>query len=230
MAGKPVTSASSATRHALVLCAAALLTVGFWSSRMDWDPEMRLWRAVGDASLVLMLHALIVGPLAKAWPTAARLRAWRRETGIWCAVLALIHTLLVFDGWFRWDLMRMLGFDFIPQLSRLARIEPGFGLSNLVGLVGLAWLLILAATSFDRAVAKLGGPGWKWLHGGAYAAFYLVVLHTAYFLFMHYEISFHRAVPPNANWFAIPFLVLSLSVPLLQAMAFVKTVRKHGRP
>ena len=182
-------------RHALVLFLAALLAAGFWSSRMDWDPEMRLWRAIGDVSLVFMLHALVVGPLAKIWSATTVFRPWRRETGIWCALFALVHTLLVFDGWFRWDLMRMLGFDFIPELGRMARVEPGFGLSNLVGLAGLAWLLILCATSFDRAVKKLGGAGWKWLHTGAYVAFYLVVLHTAYFLFMHYKISFHRPVP-----------------------------------
>ena len=216
-------------RHALVLFLAALLAAGFWSSRMDWDPEMRLWRAIGDVSLVFMLHALVVGPLAKIWSATTVFRPWRRETGIWCALLALVHTLLVFDGWFRWDLMRMLGFDFIPALGRVARVEPGFGLSNLVGLVGLAWLLILCATSFDRAVKKLGGAGWKWLHTGAYVAFYLVVLHTAYFLFMHYKISFHRPVPPNPNWFAVPFVFLSLSVPLLQALAFVKSIRRQAR-
>ena len=120
---------------------------------MGWDPEMRLWRAVGDVSLVLMLHALAVEPLAKVW-----------------------------------------------------RASTGFGLSNLVGiisrtvgLIGLAWLLILAATSFDRAVTKLGVSGWKWLHTGAYVAFYLVEPPTAYVPFMHYKISFHRPIPPDSN-------------------------------
>ena len=220
---------SSFWRHALVFGVGVLLTAGFWSSRMDWDPEMRLWRAVGDTSLMLMLHALAVGPLAKAWPGSKVFRPWRRETGIWSAIFALIHTLLVFDGWFRWDLMRMLGFDYIAELGRVARVEPGFGLSNLIGLVGLAWLLILASTSFDRAMRKLGGSAWKWLHTGAYVAFYLVVLHTAYFLLMHYKLSFHRPVPPNPNWFAAPFLIASISVPLLQALAFAKAVRKRGR-
>ena len=215
-------------RHAVVLGVAVLLTAGFWISRMDWDPEMRLWRAIGDTSLVLMLHALIVGPMARVLPASRGFRPWRRETGIWTAILALVHTLLVFDGWFQWDLTRMLGFDFIEQLGRIARVEPGFGLSNLVGLIGLAWLLILAATSFDTAVRKLGGSGWKWLHTGAYVAFYLVVLHTAYFLFMHYKLSFHRPVPTNPNWFAEPFVVLALSVPLLQAWAYIKLVRKQA--
>lgn len=230
MATRTITRSRGAVRHLTVLAVSVVLTAGFWFTRLDWDPEMRLWRAIGDASLLLLLHALLAGPLARVWPATTGFRSWRRETGIWSTGLALAHTVLVFDGWFRWDLLRMLGFDYIPQLGRLARIEPGFGLSNLVGLVALVWLLVLAATSFDRAIAKLGGSAWKWLHTGAYVAFYLVVLHSAYFLFMHYTISFHRPVPPNPNWFALPFVVLSLGVPLLQGWAFFKTIRSPAGP
>ena len=85
---KSLNSSNAAWRHVLVLGFAALLAIGFWSSRMDWDPTMRLWRAVGDVSLVLMLHALVVGPLAKIWPATTVFRTWRRETGIWAAITA----------------------------------------------------------------------------------------------------------------------------------------------
>lgn len=214
-------------RHVGVVLVALAIGAGFWASRMHWVVEMRLWRAVGDVSLILLLIALAMGPLARLWPPVARLLPWRRETGIWCAVLGLAHTLLVFDGWFRWDLPRMLGYEFIPQLGRVARIEPGFGLSNLVGLVALALALVLAATSFERAVDRLGASAWRWLHSGAYTVFYLVVLHTAYFLFMHYTLSFHRTPPANPNWFRETFLVLALAVPLLQGAAFVRTVRRR---
>ncbi len=212
-------------RHGAVVVAAAAIFAVFWFSRPEWSAEMRLWRAVGDASLVLLLVALAVGPLARIWGAAECLMSWRRETGIWFLVLALAHTLLVFDGWFRWDLLRMLGYEFIPQLGRIARIEPGFGLSNLVGLVALVLCLPLAATSGDRAIDRLGGSAWRWLHSGAYAVFYLSVLHTAYFLFMHYTESFHRQVPADPNWFRETFLVVSLAIPTLQTVAFVRTVR-----
>lgn len=214
-------------RHTGVALTALLMGYGFWLGRLDWDPEMRLWRAVGDASFMLLVGALAIGPLARLWSASGRLLAWRREIGIWFGVLALVHTLLALHGWVRWDVMRFFGYEFIPELGRMARIEPGFGLANLVGLVALFWSLVLTATSSDKAMSVLGAAAWKWLQYGAYIIYYLVVLHTFYFLFLHYTMSFHRLVPPDPNWFRFPFLMLVFSVPLLQIGAFIKTVRQR---
>ena len=214
-------------RHATVGAAALGIWAAFWSGRLDWDPEMRQWRAVGDASLALLVFALASGPLARIWPAARWLLGWRREAGIWFGVLAALHSALVWHGWARWDVPRLLGYEYVPQLGRLARLEPGFGLANLVGLVALGWALVLAATSSDWAVARLGAAAWKWLQYGAYTVFYLVALHTAYFLFMHYTPSFHRPVPPGPNWFRYPFLALALAVPVLQLVAFVAPVARR---
>jgi len=87
----------------------------------------------------------------------------------------------------------------------------------------------LMLTSSKWAVKRLGGAGWKWLHIGAYSIFYLVVLHTLYFLFMHYTISFHRQVPSDLNWFRYPFLVTALIVLAMQVGAFILTVRKRSK-
>lgn len=212
-------------RHTLVGLMALAIGAVFWFTRLDWDPEMRFWRAVGDASLLLLIVALTLGPLARLWPATAKLLPWRREVGIWFGVLALVHTLLILNGWVRWDVGSFFGYEFIPQLGRVARIEPGFGLANLTGLVATAWALLLTATSSDWAIKKLGPSAWKWLHYGSYSIFYLVALHTFYFLFQHYTLSFHRDVPPS-NWFRFPFLALVVAVPLLQAAAFIKTVRQ----
>jgi methionine sulfoxide reductase heme-binding subunit len=215
-------------RHLVVgLCSLAVGAI-FWFGRLNWDPEMRLWRAVGDASLVLLIVALVAGPLARLWSGARPLLGWRREAGIWFGVLAAVHSALVWHGWARWDVPRLLGYEFIPQLGRVARIEPGFGLANLMGLVALALALVLTATSSDWAVRQLGAAAWKWLQYGAYTVFYLVALHTAYFLFMHYTLSFHRPVPPDANWFQLPFLALAAVVPLSQLAAFARTVARRS--
>lgn len=187
---------------------------------------MRFWRAVGDASFLLLILALALGPLAKLRPRFGKLLPWRRELGIWFGVLALAHTLLILNGWVRWDVPRFFGYEFIPELGRTARLEPGFGLANLIGLVAVLWALLLTATSSDWAIEKLGPSAWKWLQYGAYGIFYLVALHTFYFLFQHYTLSFHRNVP-EPNWFRFPFLVLVVLVPLLQTAAFVKTVRRR---
>ena len=208
------------------LLAAGLVYV-FWLSRPDWSPEMRFWRAVGDGSFILLIMTLGVGPLSRLWPATGKLVPWRRETGIWYGLLALGHTYLTLAGWARWDVLRLFGYEFIPELGRVARIEPGFGLANALGLVAACWTLVLVATSSDRALSFLGTSSWKWLQYGAYTTFYLVALHTFYFLFMHYTISFHREPPADPNWFRYPFVVLTLVIPLLQLAAFAKTVGRH---
>lgn len=214
-------------RHAISGALALVLGYAFWLTRPQWSAEMRLWRAVGDAGLILLFLALVLGPAARHWSAVARLIPWRRELGIWFGVMALGHTILILAGWARWDVQRFLGYEFIPELNRYARIEPGFGLANLLGLVAVFWTLVLMATSSNWAIEALGGQAWKWLQYGAYIVFYLVVLHTAYFLFMHYTPSFHRNTPTDQNWFRIPFLVLSLTVPGLQSSAFIKTVARQ---
>ena len=216
-------------KHTVVMAISAALTLPFWYGRLDWDPEMRLWRAIGDASFVLLLLLLLLGPLSRYSLALARLLPWRRELGIWFAILAIAHTLLVLDGWVRWDWMRFFGYELIAQLDRYARVEPGFGLSNLIGFIAALIALPLMITSANWAVKRLGGSSWKWLHYGAYTVFYLVVLHSLYFLFMHYTESFHRPVPKNLNWFRYPFLLSSLALLVLQMSAFISTVRQRRR-
>ena len=214
-------------RHLAVAIPSFILIGFFWFSRMDWSPEMRLWRAVGDASWILLSLSLMIGPAARLWQPIVRFVTWRREIGIWFGVLVLAHALLIFSGWVNWDIMRFFGYEFIDQLGRQARLEPGFGLSNALGLIALIWALILTATSSNWAIKRIGSKAWKWLHSAAYIIFYLVFLHVFYFLFIHYTISFHRSVPPNPNWLGLPFIVITLSVPILQALAFAKTVAKR---
>lgn len=214
-------------RHLSVLLLTALLVALFWASRPEWVADMRLWRAVGDAAFVLLAATLALGPAAKLSVTAGRLLPWRRQLGVWAAVAASLHALLVFSGWARWDLGRLFGFEYVAQLGYVARWEPGFGLANLIGLVALGWLLVLAATSTDRAVRGLGPAAWKWLHSGAYTVFHLSVLHSAYFLFLHYTLSFHKNVP-SPNWFRLPLVVLGAAVLILQVIAFASLVRRRA--
>lgn len=208
-------------RHVVVAAVAGVLVWVFWSTRPTWDGEMRLWKAVGDAAFGLLVLTLVLGPLARLARPAMRLLVWRRQLGIWFALVALVHGVLVVHGWARWGLRRFLGYEVIPQLGREARLEPGFGLANLVGLTALVFALLLAATSSDWALRRLGA-GWKWLHHSALFVFYLSLLHAGYFLFLHYTASFHKQVPPP-DWFRAPFVALGVAVVGLQAAAFVKT-------
>ena len=217
-------------RHSLVGSFGALLTFLFWLSRPEWVAEMRFWRAVGDASLMLLYIVLALGPVARFLPRFWLLLPYRRELGIWFGVSAIVHTVIILDRWVSWDVAQFMGYQFVPQLGRMVRLESGFGMANLLGLLAVLLALPLMITSADWAMRSLGAASWKFLHYGAYTIFYLVALHTAYFLYIHYTASFHRAVPDEANWFQIPFAIMTMAVITLQAGAFFKTVqRRRGR-
>jgi sulfoxide reductase heme-binding subunit YedZ len=83
------------TRHLIIGIIAIILALPFWYGRLDWDSEMRFWRAVGDSSFLLLFFTMIIGPLAKIWLPAGKLVPWRRETGIW---FGLISTLSISGG------------------------------------------------------------------------------------------------------------------------------------
>ena len=213
-------------RHLAAGLIAAVAFGLFWASRPQWSPDMRLWKAVGDSALVLLLLTMAIGPVGRLWRVAGRLLPFRRELGIWFAVVASVHTVLILNGWARWSVMQLLGYEFVPQLGRTARMEPGFGLANIIGLMALTWGLALAATSSDFALRRLGPAAWKWLHNGAYVIFWLTTAHVGYFMFLHYTLSFHKQ-PPAPDWFRMPFLLLAGSIVVLQVVAFVATVRKR---
>ena len=186
---------------------------------------MRLWKAVGDAAFILLVVTLALGPVARLARSTTRFLPWRRQFGIWFAIVATVHGALIVNGWARWSLRRFLGYEVLPQLGREVRLEPGFGLANMIGSTALVFALVLAATSSDAVLRRLGAPAWKWLHHSALFVFYLSLLHAGYFLFLHYTASFHKRVPP-ADWFRFPFVLLGLAVVGLQGAAFVRTVRR----
>jgi methionine sulfoxide reductase heme-binding subunit len=221
-------------RHLLVAAVSTLLVYVGWQAHGGWDPEMRLWKAFGVSAFFLVWVAAILGPAARLWPPLNRLITWRREFGIWFALVAVVHFYLIWDGWARWDVRELLGYQYVEELDAYLRFEPGFGLGNLMGLVALLFGLALAATSFDRAVSFLGISSWKWLHSFMYVIFYIVALHTLYFAFMHFDPSPHRILmglpsmyPTNVLRFV--YLAMILSVLVAQTGAFVKTVRQQRR-
>lgn len=186
---------------------------------------MRLWKAVGDAGFGLLWATVVIGPLAKLWRPARKLLPWRRQLGIWFALVSSLHAFLIFNGWTEWTLSRFFGYEFVPQLGRAARMEPGFGLANILGVAALSIALLLAATSSDQAMRALRGPGWKFLHNGAYFVFYVGSIHALYFLFIHFTLSFHKRVP-EPDWFRYWFLAMVSVVLVLHVSSFVKTVQK----
>lgn len=199
----------------------------------DWSADHPFWRAWAHAAWVLLFLALILGPAAKLWSPLARFISWRREFGIWFAVMSAGHAYAIWDRWARWDLAGLFGIQCAEALGGCILVRPEVGIMNMMMLMAAPLVVLLAVTSFDRAVSFLGISSWKWLHGSLiHAIFYILMLRGILYFFFFFQIS-----PPNWRvypdiWFLYVFLGMGLFAVVLQAAAYVKTVlqqRSYGQ-
>jgi methionine sulfoxide reductase heme-binding subunit len=134
---------------------------------------------------------------------------------------------LVPNAFTRWQLRnrRYLGLTFAAShalhagaIYAFSRMDPaGFAMatniaSYVFGGVGYAFIIAMAATSFDRTMAAVGPLAWRLLH-----------LVGGYYLLLQFMVSFGKRIPamPLYGLFLIPlFAVLALR---LIAMAQAKT-------
>lgn len=211
------------SRHFVVLVLAMLLTYLFLVVHSKWVPIHRWNRAFADASLVLLAATMIIGPVVRLWSAWNWLVPWRRELGVHAVGFGAIHLLLVLDGWLEWDIPRLVGLLVHPIRGGYVMAEHGFGLANVLGVVALVYGTILVTISNEYAVRRLGGGVWKFVQRSAYVLWALAVIHTAYFLFMHF-LHYHRPLPdPNPlQW---PFVGLVVVVITLRSAATVRTWR-----
>jgi methionine sulfoxide reductase heme-binding subunit len=146
----------------VALVPAALL---FWSSltgRAGPDPIRALELGLGSYALQFMLASLAVTPLRER--TGINLLRFRRMIGLTAFFYAVLH----FSAWMVFD--RALHWQAIfADLTKRPYI--------IVGMLALVILTVLAVTSNDRMVARLGAMRWRALHRMAYAAAVLIILH-----------------------------------------------------
>ena len=158
--------ASPAVKPALfVLCLLPLawLVYAAWADRLGANPAEALVRATGDWTLRSLCLVLAVTPLRviSATPQLAR---FRRMLGLFVFFYGLLH--LLSYAWFD------MGFD-VAEIVRDIFKRPFI----LVGFAALVLVLLLAATSFNRAIKRLGARRWQALHRSVYAAALLALLH-----------------------------------------------------
>jgi len=214
------------TRHIIVILFATVGTYAFLESRAQWS-EMHRWnRAVGDMSLVMIACSMAIGPLSRLVPRMRAAIPWRREFGIYGVILAIIHTAIILVGWVDWDLARIFGYQLHPS-GVYVMLLHGFGLANVIGIIALFYGLVLALSSSNWSQRVLSGPVWKFLQQSSYVLWMLIVVHTAYFLYLHFQ-DFHRSIPAP-NWAQWPFAGLVTFIIVLQLAAFWKTWRAKKR-
>jgi len=152
------------------------------------DPSKYLLHHFGFVACVLLATVLSFTPLRllfPGWGVALALNRHRRFVGVSAFAYALIHVGFQFlheGGWptFWTDLRK----PFI-----------------LAGIVTFSILLVLAATSFDRA-ARWMGRRWKKLHRLAYVAAGLAAYHQA---------AARKIFPVQVLWIFLPLLALELA-------------------
>lgn len=130
------------------------------------DPVKYLLEFVGKAAVILFIVTMAVTPLRQLFPMSEFTKALayrRRQIGVSVFAYGLLHFLL-----------------YLPYVGSLsALVEDWDKLFILSGLLALALLLVLAGTSNNWSVKRLGGRRWKHLHKLVYLILALVVYHQA---------------------------------------------------
>jgi len=218
-------------RHVVSAAAMWLIVVQYLNARGGFEYNVHSWnRAFADASLVLYAVTLAIGPLARLWRPASRAMAWRRETGIWATIAAAVHIGLFWEKHYGWSGWRQFFYPVAHGSGAIADTlmgnRPGglvptaLNLANVVGLVALAYALVLTLTSNDASQRWLK-RGWSWLQERATTMQFLVLLHT--WLFAYY-------ITPESGLVIGTLWICFWTVLLLQTAAFVKTVWFRQRP
>lgn len=155
-----------ATKPALFVLACLPAAWLLWAALADQlgaNPAEALIRSLGDWTLRLLVLVLLVTPLRQltGWSALARMR---RMVGLFVFAYASLHLLAY--AWFDQGLVLA---DVLVDVAKRPFI--------LVGMLCWFLLLVLAATSFNRAIRVLGAARWQWLHRSVYAVAVLAVLH-----------------------------------------------------
>lgn len=155
----------------LVLIPAALIAYSLWQNDLGPLPYKEALRRIGDWTVRFLVITLALTPLQRilGWPKLALIR---RMLGVTTFVYALAHICLYVVNE-KYDLA------FVAS-EIVKRIYLTIGFTALVGLI------LLAATSTDWAVRKLG-RNWKRLHLIVYGLAVLALLH--YFIQSKIDVS-----------------------------------------
>jgi DMSO/TMAO reductase YedYZ heme-binding membrane subunit len=129
---------------------------------------IRTEQVYGFVSIAFLYVALIISPIEKivgqhVW--VRNLLFARRAIGVSAAYFAFLHAAVALWG-------QMGGF------GGLVLLPERFMWALLFGVTALVVLLLMAATSFDKAIKFMTFRKWKWLHRFVYMACLLIILHT----------------------------------------------------
>ncbi|MFP5485394.1 MAG: sulfite oxidase heme-binding subunit YedZ, partial [Gammaproteobacteria bacterium] len=147
----------------LALLPMAWLILAAATDQLGANPAEALIRSLGDWTLRMLCLVLAVTPLRVVTGTPALAR-FRRMLGLFVFFYAVLHLLA-----YAWFDMGLDGAEIARDIAKRPFI--------LVGMLTGLLLLVLVATSFNRAMRWMGGRRWQQLHRGVYLAAGLAILH-----------------------------------------------------
>ena len=171
------------------------------------DPLKYVLHHLGFVACILLATVLAFTPLRVLWPkwgVALALNRHRRLVGVAAFVYAALHltTHLIYEGG--------LDVSFLPEIFRAVVQKP----FQLTGLIAFVILLVLAVTSPNAVIKKLGGKRWKNLHRLAYVAAGLLAYHQA---------AARKLFPLQVLWIFVPLALLEIA-------RLIKTARSRPTP
>jgi sulfoxide reductase heme-binding subunit YedZ len=150
----------------------------------------RLTLITAYVGLALLSGTLVIGPLyglrGRRPPVSVQ---WRRDVGIWAAVVSVLHVIVGLRVHFRGEALRYFLYAPGEGPGIPLRVDP-IGWANHTGLAATVLLALLLAISNDVALRLLGTGRWKAIQRWNYAVFALVGLHGAI-----YQVLVKRALP-----------------------------------
>ncbi|MBV8142010.1 MAG: ferric reductase-like transmembrane domain-containing protein [Verrucomicrobia bacterium] len=159
------------------------LIVPALTNQLGANPIERLLHVSGEIAIWTLGFALSLTPLRVLFPRSAVVNALnrhRRYIGVSACIYGLIHFSchLLYQG------------DLEDVLQSFSKPFIWFGL------IGLTILVLLALTSNNWAVRKLGGKRWKLLHRLAYVAAIVLI--------------YHQTIAGKGHWYVARWLLFLL--------------------
>ncbi|WP_028350292.1 hypothetical protein [Bradyrhizobium murdochi] len=188
------------------LLALTLLAMSIWIAGMrgfEVDGVRMVIRFTARTSLLLFCLAFAAGALALLWPNAWTrwLRRNRRYLGVSFAASHAIHAAAIAC----FAVMDPIGYAAATSIA-----------SYIFGGIGYAFIVAMAATSFDRTAAAIGACAWRRLH-----------LVGGYYLLFQFMVSFGKRIP-DMPLYAL-FLIPLVAVFALRMIAMAPRARTTAR-
>ena len=159
------------------LATMAVVAGGTWWRFPQVTIETALIRGFGVTAIVLLHMVLSIGPLCRIDRRFLPLLYNRRHLGVITFLFAAAHGVFA--------LIQFHGFGNVNPLVSVLTTSTGWLTIDrfpfqVAGLLALAILFVMAATSHDFWLRTLTAPIWKALHMGVYGAYALVVIHVSF--------------------------------------------------